>query len=73
MLELERRQQEDLLFAQMMGIHQETVDTYLEDVILESLDQTSSQKARDIVQEQADKLLNAVPAPPVDESRYIDK
>lgn len=39
-----------------MGIHQETVDSYLEDVILASLDQTSSTKARDIVQQQADKL-----------------
>lgn len=39
-----------------MDIHQQTVDTYLEDIVMESLSLTSSQQARQHVRVMADKM-----------------
>jgi len=54
--ELEIRAREDFLFAQTMNVHQQTIDSYLEDIVIESLSLTSSQKARAQVRELASKM-----------------
>jgi hypothetical protein len=43
-----------------MRVHQETVDTYLEDIITGSIDQTASVQARHEVREYAEKLNGLV-------------
>ena len=39
-----------------MGIHQETVDSYLENILTETVDHVSSEQAKKQVQEYAEKL-----------------
>ncbi|KAM9851226.1 cilia- and flagella-associated protein 91 [Aulostomus maculatus] len=46
-MEEHRRREEDEIFRQMVQVHQETVDLYLEDIILETLEQTADQQARE--------------------------
>ena len=55
-LELQRRQQEDAIFKEIMGVNQETVDSYLENLFLESIDHTSNIQAKDQVREYASKI-----------------
>ncbi|KAI8908356.1 solute carrier, TRAMD3 or PAT1-domain-containing protein [Gorgonomyces haynaldii] len=55
-LELKRRHEEDTIFRQVMNIHHETVDTYLEDMFLESVDETSTIQAREQVKQYADQI-----------------
>lgn len=50
------RRTEDEIFRQMMHVHQGTVDTYLEDVILQSVERTADQQAREEIQKQADTI-----------------
>lgn len=50
------RRTEDEIFKQMMRVHQGSVDTYLEDVILESLEQTADQQAREEIYKQANAI-----------------
>lgn len=50
------RQEQDKIFQQMMGIHQETVDSYLENILTETVDHVSSEQAKKQVQEYAEKL-----------------
>ena len=50
------RRIEDEIFKQMMKVHQGSVDTYLEDVILQSVEKTADQQAREEVQRQADSV-----------------
>ncbi|CAF3103925.1 unnamed protein product, partial [Rotaria sp. Silwood2] len=45
-VEERRRREQDELFKQMLQMTQTTVDTYLEDVILESTFETASEQAR---------------------------
>ncbi|KAF7658881.1 hypothetical protein LDENG_00005610 [Lucifuga dentata] len=52
-VEERRRKEEDEIFKQVVQVHQDTVDCYLEDVILESLDQTSEQQAREEIRRMA--------------------
>ncbi|CAF3060896.1 unnamed protein product, partial [Rotaria sp. Silwood2] len=52
-VEERRRREQDELFKQMLQMTQTTVDTYLEDVILESTFETASEQARIEIQEQA--------------------
>ena len=40
----------------MVKVHQESVDTYLEDVILSAIDQTADEQARFEVQAMAEKI-----------------
>lgn len=54
--EVRRRNQEDAVFRQIMQINKETVDSYLEDIILESVNMTSSKIARDQVYDYAEKI-----------------
>lgn len=53
------RRTEDEMFKQMMRVHQGTVDTYLEDIILKSLEKTADGEARKEVKEKA-KAINKV-------------
>ncbi|RKO83894.1 hypothetical protein BDK51DRAFT_33266, partial [Blyttiomyces helicus] len=58
--EIKRRKEEDEVFRQMMKVHQETVDSYLEDVIAGSVDETASVQARADVRKYADKINEIV-------------
>ena len=51
-----RRREEDEIFKQLVKIHQHTVDTYLEDIIMESVENTADEQARAQVQRHADKI-----------------
>lgn len=42
----------------MLKVHQSTVDTYLEDVILGAVDKTAEEQARHEIQEYAEKINN---------------
>ena len=50
------RRTEDEVFKQMMRVHQGSVDTYLEDVILKSLEQTAGQQAREEISKRAETI-----------------
>ena len=54
--ELLRREKEDEIFKQLFDVHQETVDSYLEDIIIQSTDETADFQARQYVAEYAQKL-----------------
>uniref|UniRef100_A0A1A7X089 Cilia- and flagella-associated protein 91 n=1 Tax=Iconisemion striatum TaxID=60296 RepID=A0A1A7X089_9TELE len=57
----ERRcQEEDEIFRQVVQVHQETVDMYLEDIILENLEWMEDKQAREEIQEKAKKLNDIV-------------
>ncbi|CAF4213340.1 unnamed protein product, partial [Rotaria magnacalcarata] len=45
-VEERRRREQDELFKQMLKMTQNTVDTYLEDIIIESTFETANQEAR---------------------------
>ena len=53
-----------------MRVHQETVDTYLEDIITGSIDQTASVQARHEVREYAEKLNGLVDK--IEERYYLN-
>lgn len=42
--------------TQMVQVHQETVDLYFEDIILETLEQTTDQQAREEIHTMAKKI-----------------
>lgn len=42
----------------MVQVHQETVDLYLEDIILESLEQTADQQAREEIHKRAKEVYD---------------
>ena len=50
------RRTEDEMFKQMMRVHQGSVDTYLEDVILKSMERTADLQARKEIAEKADTI-----------------
>lgn len=50
------RRMEDEVFKQMMSVHQGSVDTYLEDVILSSIESTADQQAREAISKKADTI-----------------
>ena len=43
----------------MVSVHQDTVDTYLEDIILASVDKTADEQARTEIQDQA-QMINDI-------------
>lgn len=55
-LEERRRREEDEIFKQVVKVHQSTVDTYLEDIIMGAIDKTAEEQARKEIQEQAEKI-----------------
>ncbi|XP_060733143.1 cilia- and flagella-associated protein 91-like [Tachysurus vachellii] len=57
-VEERRRREEDEIFRQVMKVHQATVDLYLEDVILNSIDQTAEAQAREEIHQFAEELNN---------------
>ena len=42
--------------SQVVQVHQETVDLYLEDIILETLEQTADQQAREEIHRRAKEV-----------------
>ncbi|KAI8813718.1 solute carrier, TRAMD3 or PAT1-domain-containing protein [Cladochytrium replicatum] len=60
--ELKRRQIEDEIFRQIMRVHQETVESYLEEIIADSINVRSGIEARRKVHEYARKINNVVDA-----------
>ena len=55
-VEERRRREEDEIFKQVVKAHQDTVDTYLEDIILETVDRAADKQARREVRELAGKI-----------------
>uniref|UniRef100_A0A8C8S544 Cilia- and flagella-associated protein 91 n=1 Tax=Pelusios castaneus TaxID=367368 RepID=A0A8C8S544_9SAUR len=49
-VEERRRREEDEIFKQVAKVHQSTVDSYLEDVILNSMESTAEEQAREEIQ-----------------------
>ncbi|XP_071428216.1 cilia- and flagella-associated protein 91 [Pithys albifrons albifrons] len=52
-VEVRRRQEEDEIFRQVVKVQHRTIDTYLEDVILSSMERTAEEQAREEVQRRA--------------------
>ncbi|XP_076457468.1 cilia- and flagella-associated protein 91-like [Babylonia areolata] len=57
-VEERRRREEDEVFKQVIKVHQSTVDTYLEDIILGAVDKTADTQAREEIKQQADRINN---------------
>ncbi|XP_071806204.1 cilia- and flagella-associated protein 91-like isoform X2 [Asterias amurensis] len=55
-VEERRRREEDEIFKQVVKVHQISVDTYLEDVILSSMDNTADKQAREEIQQMAQQI-----------------
>ncbi|KAM6978410.1 cilia- and flagella-associated protein 91 [Tautogolabrus adspersus] len=55
-LEERRRREEDEIFRQVVQVHQETLDLYLEDIILETVEQTADQQAREEIRRRAKEV-----------------
>ncbi|XP_070549252.1 cilia- and flagella-associated protein 91-like [Ptychodera flava] len=55
-LEERRRREEDEIFKQVVKVHQNSVNTYLEDIIMMSVDYTADTQARAEIQELAAKI-----------------
>ncbi|XP_037646327.1 cilia- and flagella-associated protein 91 isoform X1 [Sebastes umbrosus] len=62
-----RRKEEDEIFRQVVQVHQETVDLYLEDIILGTLEQTADQQAREEIHRRAKEVNDVAYA--MEESR----
>ena len=43
-------------FSSLLQVHQGSVDTYLEDIILQSVESTADQQAREEIRQQADSI-----------------
>nr|XP_009687945.1 PREDICTED: protein MAATS1 [Struthio camelus australis] len=48
-----QRQEEDEIFRQVVKVHQSTVDSYLEDILLSSMENTAEEQAREEIQRMA--------------------
>jgi hypothetical protein len=55
-VEERRRREEDEIFKQLLKTQQSSVETYLEDCILESINKVASDKARDEIKEMTVKI-----------------
>lgn len=66
-MEERRRREEDEIFRQVVRVHQETVDLYLEDIILGAVEQTADQQAREDIHRRAKEVNDIAYA--VEESR----
>uniref|UniRef100_A0A3P8ZHK7 Cilia- and flagella-associated protein 91 n=1 Tax=Esox lucius TaxID=8010 RepID=A0A3P8ZHK7_ESOLU len=53
-----RRREEDEIFKQVVQVHQDTVDLYLEDIILGTVEQTADQQARQEIHRVAEEVNN---------------
>ncbi|KAJ3302204.1 Cilia- and flagella-associated protein 91 [Kappamyces sp. JEL0829] len=73
--ELIRQAEQDIIFRQVMSVHQETVDTYLEQVIASSVQETAKSQAQRQAQEyylEMDQLRSTQTQPPSDEQMVSD-
>ncbi|XP_017568957.1 cilia- and flagella-associated protein 91 [Pygocentrus nattereri] len=57
-VEERRRREEDEIFKQVVKVHQATVDLYLEDVILGTIERTAESQAREEIHRMAEELNN---------------
>ncbi|KPP69376.1 protein MAATS1-like [Scleropages formosus] len=57
-VEERRRREEDEIFKQVVQVHQETVDLYLEDIILGTIEQTADNQAREEIHKMAQEINN---------------
>ncbi|KAL4656997.1 protein MAATS1 [Arapaima gigas] len=57
-VEERRRREEDEIFKQVVQVHQETVDLYLEDIILGTIEQTADNQAREEIHKMAEEVNN---------------
>lgn len=64
--EIRRRKEHDEMFKQVVKVHQETVDMYLQDIITEGLEFASEQQAKEYVQMKAAQIEDEIKKP-VDE------
>ncbi|KAG8000601.1 Cilia-and flagella-associated protein 91 [Nibea albiflora] len=55
-VEERRRREEDEIFRQVVQVHQETVDLYLEDIILGTMEQAADQQAREEIHRKAQEV-----------------
>ncbi|XP_052061447.1 cilia- and flagella-associated protein 91-like [Mytilus californianus] len=55
-VEERRRREEDEIFKQVVKVHQNSVQTYLEDIIMGSVDNTADLQARSEIMETAEKI-----------------
>lgn len=55
-VEERRRREEDEIFKQMVKVHQTTVDTYLEDIILAATDKTADDQSREEIRKVAAQI-----------------
>ncbi|XP_053311175.1 cilia- and flagella-associated protein 91 [Spea bombifrons] len=51
-----RRREEDEIFRKVVNIHQSTVDSYLEDIILRAADRTAEEQTREEIQRKAEEI-----------------
>eukprot|EP01135_Chromosphaera_perkinsii_P012450 Nk52_evm61s2657 gene=Nk52_evmTU61s2657 len=59
-IEEKRRQEEEEVFRRVMQLHKTTLDSFLEDIIMGAVEDSSEFNAREAVREQADKLSSIV-------------
>ncbi|XP_069035115.1 cilia- and flagella-associated protein 91 isoform X2 [Lepisosteus oculatus] len=57
-VEERRRREEDEMFKQVVQVHQETVDSYLEDIILNTFEKTADEQAREEIHKLAEEVNN---------------
>uniref|UniRef100_UPI003AABEBDA cilia- and flagella-associated protein 91 isoform X2 n=1 Tax=Centroberyx gerrardi TaxID=166262 RepID=UPI003AABEBDA len=57
-VEQRRRREQDEIFRQVVQVHQDTVDLYLEDIILGTVEQTADQQAREEIRRMASEVNN---------------
>ncbi|XP_053154496.1 cilia- and flagella-associated protein 91 isoform X2 [Hemicordylus capensis] len=57
-VEERRRREEDEIFKQVVKVHQSTVDSYLEDVLLSSMEHTAEEQAREEIRRRAVEVNN---------------
>uniref|UniRef100_UPI00398F77A6 cilia- and flagella-associated protein 91 isoform X2 n=1 Tax=Pristiophorus japonicus TaxID=55135 RepID=UPI00398F77A6 len=55
-VEERRRREEDEIFKQVVKVHQTTVDSYLEDILLKSMQDTAEDQARQEINKMADEI-----------------
>lgn len=55
-MSVKKRYQNNMCVSQVVQVHQETVDLYLEDIILETVEQTADQQAREEIHRKAKEV-----------------
>ncbi|XP_068022045.1 cilia- and flagella-associated protein 91 isoform X2 [Melanerpes formicivorus] len=55
-VEERRRQEEDEIFRQVVEVHQRTIDSYLEDIILSGIERAAEERAREEVRRRAAEI-----------------